>query len=159
MATKRTTADEPANAGRKQRGGFQPGQSGNPRSKLAGTRHRVTLLAEKLLQDDADGVVRAVLTAAKAGDMTACRLILDRTMPPRRGRPVAFPLPPVQTAADLPAALAAIVAAVAAGLLTPDEGQGIAAVLDCWRKGVETTGLADRMDAIERAIGQGSGDA
>ena len=94
------------NAAAKQRGRpFRRGMSGNPHGKPAGTRHRVTLLAEGMMQDDAEDVVRAVLTAAKAGDMVAARLVLDRIVPPRRGRPVAFALPAMQTGADLPAAI------------------------------------------------------
>jgi hypothetical protein len=55
----------------------------------------VTLLAENLMADDAEGVVRKVVEAAVAGDMTAARLILDRIAPPRRGRPVPIALPEV----------------------------------------------------------------
>jgi hypothetical protein len=55
---------------------FQPGQSGNPRGKQKGCKHRVTLLAEQLMEDDAEDVVRAVITAAKGGDMIAAKLIL-----------------------------------------------------------------------------------
>ena len=53
-----------------------------------GTRHRATRLAEKLMANDAEDVVKAVVAAAKGGDMTAARLVLDRIAPPCRGRPV-----------------------------------------------------------------------
>ena len=76
---------------------FKPGQSGNPKGKTLGTRHRVTVLAEQLLADDVESVVAKVVKAAKAGNMTAARLILDRILPPRRGRTVAIPLPDVRT--------------------------------------------------------------
>jgi hypothetical protein len=65
----------------------------------------VTLLAEQIMQDDAEDVVRAVLSAAKGGDMVAARLVLERILPARRGRPVVFALPTVQTPADLPLVL------------------------------------------------------
>jgi hypothetical protein len=118
------------NAAGKQRGRpFRRGMSGNPRGKPVVTRHRVTMLAEHMMQDDAEDVVRAVLTAAMTGDMVAARLVLDRVMPPRRGRPVAFALPALQTGADLPTALGAIVAAVASGILSPEEAAAVAAVL------------------------------
>jgi hypothetical protein len=63
------------NAGKKQprRGGFgkrfQPGQSGNPKGKQKGCKNQVTLLAERLMADDAESVVRAVIKAARGGDM------------------------------------------------------------------------------------------
>jgi hypothetical protein len=68
----------PANAGRLQGGRFVPGVSGNPAGKKPGTRHRATRLAEKLMAGDAEAVVRAIIDAAKGGDMTATRLVLDR---------------------------------------------------------------------------------
>jgi hypothetical protein len=37
---------------------FQPGRSGNPAGKARGTKHRVTILAERLMEDDAQDVVR-----------------------------------------------------------------------------------------------------
>jgi hypothetical protein len=43
-----------ANAAKKQRGRpFKPGRSGNPVGKAKGTRHRITVLAEKMMEDDA----------------------------------------------------------------------------------------------------------
>jgi hypothetical protein len=60
-----------ANAAKKQRGRpFKPGRTGNPVGKAKGIRHRITVLAEKMMEDDAPAVVTAVLGAAKAGDMT-----------------------------------------------------------------------------------------
>jgi len=58
------------NATKKQRG-FQKGKSGNPAGKPKGVRNRATLMAEKLMQDDAEDVIRAVTEKAKQGDMTA----------------------------------------------------------------------------------------
>jgi hypothetical protein len=138
------------NSAESQRGRpFPRGVSGNPLGKPRGARHRITLLAEQIMQDDAEDVVRAVLTAAKAGDMVAARLILDRILPARRGRPIVFALPPVRTAADLPRALANIAAAVATGKLTPEEGQAVAAVLEVQRRGIELADHERRLEALE----------
>ncbi len=102
------------------------------------------------MEDDAADVVRAVLTAAKGGDMVAARLVMDRIVPPRRGRPVAFALPAVQTVADLPAALGAVVAGVACGVLTPEEGAAVASVLETQRRAIETTELEARIAVLEQ---------
>src|SRR5262245_47848151 len=117
---------------------FQRGQSGNPAGMRPGTRHRATMLAEKLMGDDIESVVRAVVKAAKDGDMTAARLVLDRIAPPRRASPVLFSLPPVETVADVTKALGSVLARVARGELTPDEGIMIAGLLDAKRKAIET---------------------
>jgi hypothetical protein len=59
-------------------GHWRQGHSGNPRGRPKGARHRATILAEQLMQGDAEDVVRAVIAAAKGGDMTAAKIILDR---------------------------------------------------------------------------------
>ena len=99
---------------------FKKGESGNRAGKRKGTRHQITVLAEQLPSDDVEAVVAKVLNR-HAGSMPAAKLILDRIAPPRRGSPVAFPLPEVNTSAGIANALAAIVSAMAAGVLTPDE--------------------------------------
>jgi hypothetical protein len=141
------------NSGDKQGGRFRKGQSGNPRGKPPGTRHAITVLAEDLMAGDAEGVVRKVIEAAMAGDMTAARLILDRIAPPRRGRPVALSLPGVIKASDVPAALAAVVAAMGSGELTPDEAAAVSAVVEVQRRAIETAEHEARLRALEERVG------
>jgi hypothetical protein len=64
----------PNNAGTRHADGrFRKGFSGNPGGPPQGSRHRVTILAERLLQTDFEDVCRAVVEAAKGGDMTAAK--------------------------------------------------------------------------------------
>jgi hypothetical protein len=107
------------------------------------------MLAEKLMQDDVPEVVRAVVTAARSGDMTAAKLVLDRIAPVRRGNPVALKIPPVNSPADLVSALANITDAVSRGELTPDEGQAVAAILEQHRRAIETVELEERLSRLE----------
>jgi Family of unknown function (DUF5681) len=128
---------------------FAPGQSGNPRGRRPGVRLRITVLAEKLMQNDVPDVVRSVVAAARGGDMVAARLILERIVPVRRGSPVALKLPLVDRPADLVAALAAVTEAVSTGELTPDEGQAVAAILEGQRRAIETAELEERIARLE----------
>jgi len=48
---------------------FQPGQSGNPAGKPKGTRNRATVLAEQLLDGEAETMVRTAVDWAKKGNM------------------------------------------------------------------------------------------
>lgn len=149
-----------AAAKQRQRGRGRPfpsGQSGNPAGKPKGARHRITLLAEKLMADDTETVVRAVVEAAKGGDMSAARLILDRIAPPRRGCPVSFKLPTIETAADVSKALSAVMASIACGELTPDEATAIGGVVETKRKAIETQELERRVIALEHAAEAGRG--
>ena len=69
---------------------FQAGQSGNPAGRAKGTRTHYSMLAEKLMGGDIEDITRSVIDAAKGGDMTAARIVLDRITPVRRDRPVVF---------------------------------------------------------------------
>ena len=126
---------------------FEPGNPGRPR----GAKHKTTILAEKLMADDVEGVVKAVIDAARTGDMAAARIILDRLVPMRKGRPVEIELPPVKTAADVLAAMAAVLDHVAEGEITPDEGATVAGILEVKRRTLELVDLEARILALETA--------
>ena len=145
------TADGTAgNAAEKVRGRpFPKGTSGNPAGKLPGTKHHATRMAELLMEGAAESVVQAVVTAAQGGDMTAARLVLERIAPVRRGRPVSLPLPVVNTAADVLAALGVTIQAMGDGDITPDEAATIAGVLEVKRRAIETAELEIRIAALE----------
>ena len=72
-------------------------------------------MLEAPLDGEAETVTRAVVEKAKGGDLTAAKIILDRVLPPRRDRPVAFALPRIEKAVDALGASTAIVKAVAGG--------------------------------------------
>lgn len=119
----------------KQRGRpFQKGQSGNPAGRPRGARNRATVLAEKLMADDLPDVVQAVIKAAKAGDVRAARLVLERIVPLRRGAPVAFDLPKVDSPSATAGALGALIRAVSDGVLTSEEALSVASLLEMNRQ-------------------------
>ncbi|ATQ68734.1 DUF5681 domain-containing protein [Methylosinus trichosporium] len=142
------------NSDKKQGGGrFQKGQSGNPRGKPKGARHRATILAEALLDGEAEKLTRKAIELALDGDGVALRLCLERIAPPRKDRPVGFPLPNIERPADAVAASAAILAAVAQGDLTPDEAERVLRLLAEHVKIVETTELEERLKRLEERTG------
>lgn len=155
MTTKRSAAANaaPETASKKVRGRpFPKGRSGNPAGKRPGTRHRATVLAEELLSADLVAVIAKVAKKAKAGDMAAARLILDRVMPPRRGRAVRFPLPPIKTPADVLDALAAITAAVGRGEISSDEALQLSTVIEVAHSAIKRVEHESRLAAIEERI-------
>ena len=110
----------------KQRGRpFKPGQSGNPNGRPKGARNRATLAAEALLDGEADALTRKAIELAMAGDTMALRLCLERVLPPRKDRPIALSIPPIESADDAAQAASAVLAAVAAGQITLSEGSGM----------------------------------
>ena len=105
---------------KKQRGRpFKPGSSGNPNGRPKGTRNVAIIAMEAMLDGESEALTRKAIKLAKAGDMTAIRLCLERILPPRKDRPVLFLLPPIRSAKDALSALSALLTAVSAGELTP----------------------------------------
>ena len=131
---------------------FAPGKSGNPAGRPRGSRNKSTLLLEKLMIDDGEGVVRSVVNLAKDGDVQAARLVLDRILPARKGRTVPFNLPVVESAADVLRALSATVQAMAKGELTPEEAAIVSGVLETARKAIETVEIEQRLAAVEQSV-------
>ena len=131
---------------------FVKGESGNPRGRPTGSRNRATTLAENIMEAGAEQITAAVVAAAARGDITAARIVLDRIAPPRRGRPVEFSLGVVDTTSDVVAALGSIVSAMADGVLTPDEAQTVAAVLEVKRRAIETVSLEARLLVLEEKV-------
>jgi hypothetical protein len=139
----KTPRKSPENTGSDTR--FKPGNPGKPK----GARGRATMAAEALLDGEAEGLTRKAIELALSGDTIALRLCLERLVPPRKDRPLLFDLPPVAGAADHPAALAAVLAAVAAGDLTPAEATAFAAVMEHHRRAIETAEIITRLEALE----------
>jgi hypothetical protein len=131
---------------------FQKGESGNPAGRPRGARNRTTILMQDLLADHAEAIGRKAIALAQEGDIAAIRVCMDRLAPARKDEPVAFDLPPLDTAADSVAAAASIVAAVAAGELTPSEAAELAKVIDVYVRALEAKGFEDRLAKLEGAV-------
>jgi hypothetical protein len=82
------------------------------------------------------------------------RLGIERLAPVRRGRPITFDLPDIETSSDITKALSVIAKAMAAGELTPDEADTVATVIEAHRKAIETAELEDRIRRLEARLGQ-----
>jgi Family of unknown function (DUF5681) len=129
---------------------FEPGQSGNPAGKPKGARNKTTLAVEALLDGEAETLTRKAIELAKAGDLAALRVCLDRIAPPRKDRPVLFELPPISSAADAAIAAAALLEAVAVGDLTPAEASELGKLIEAYVKALEATDFAERLSKLER---------
>lgn len=128
---------------------FKPGQSGNPKGRPKGSRHRITLLAEQMVDGAAEDVVAKVIEYAKKGEPTALKILLDRILPPRKDRPTPFSLPLIEKLSDLPMALGAIANAVAEGQITLAEGVEASRLIENFARVVEMTDLAARIETLE----------
>ena len=136
-------------------GKFQKGKSGNPKGRVPGSRNRATQLAEQLLDGEAEALTRKAIEMAKTGDGPALRLCLDRIVPPRRDRPAQFALPPITEAKDAVTASASILAAVAAGDLTPSEGAELSKLVEVHTRVLQVADFEVRLAKVEKEVDHG----
>jgi len=93
------------------------------------------------------------MAAAKGGDVSAARALLDRLVPPRKERPVKVVLPELRTAKDARDALAAVTAAVAEGEMLPHEGEAVVRLLESYARTAAAAELEERVAALEIRVG------
>ena len=128
---------------------FEKGRSGNPLGRRIGCRNKTTIAAAALLAGEAEALTRMAVELALLGDPTALRLCLEGILPPCRDRMVKFALPPIESAADIAAAMKAVTSALAAGLISPGEAATIAAVVDTFVRAIETSDFERRLRLVE----------
>jgi hypothetical protein len=131
-------------ARRTKKGTFAKGVSGNPSGR---PKSESTVLRAKLAEHG-EAVARVVLDAAKAGDLTACKLILERLLPALKSTaaPVAVEIP---KDAGLTDSGRAILGAITGGDLPPDIGAQLVAALGSLARVSEIDELEKRLAALE----------
>ena len=80
---------------------------------------------------------------ALKGDPVAMKLCIERIVPPRKELPVEFTMPPLGSGADVAAAMAAVVNAVADGKLLLSQAVDFAKLLETYNRTVNFVGLTD----------------
>lgn len=127
---------------------WQPGQTGNPNGRPPGqsaiTRMRATLAG------DVPEILAGLVVAAKAGDVQAARLILERVLPPMKPieQAVELALPDGGT---LTAQGRSVLSAVALGDLAPGQGAQLLAAIGSLARVTEIDELTQRIDKLEAA--------
>jgi hypothetical protein len=101
------------------------------------------------MEQGAEEITKAVVDAARGGDLSAARLVLERLAPSMRERPIAIDLPSTDTAEGINQAQQAIIEAVGMGELLLGEGSALAGLVELRRKALETIELEQRVTALE----------
>ena len=86
---------------------------------------------------------------AKGGDIEAIKLVLAHVWPVRRGRPVQLDLPSVTGPKGAVAAGEAVLAAVAAGEVTPEEAAAVGRLIEAHVRAIEVHEIEVRLTALE----------
>ncbi len=127
------------NTAKKQRGKpFKKGTSGNPNGRPKGSRNKTTLAMMTLIDEEAETITRKVVERAKAGDMNAIKLVMERIYPPRKDTPILFDLDNISEIHDIVPALDNLLQSVSTGQLTPNEAKTMASLIEQQRKAILT---------------------
>ena len=132
----------------KKQKGWKPGTSGNPKGKPPGSGALQKMRAS--IAADVPDILAGLVTAAKAGDFQAARLILERVLPPIKAieQAVALPLPEGES---LTAHGRAVLSAVALGDLGPGQGAQLLAAIGSLARVTEIDELVTRITKLEAA--------
>ena len=130
---------------------FQPGQSGNPAGRPAGSLNKKTLALDAELQEQAAEAAKSLIERAKGGDLAAMRMGLDRFAPTGRNRPVAIELPVIKTPEDAELALTVVTDELAAGELSISEATALVTLIERMLR------VAERMWKFQQARREAAG--
>lgn len=76
-------------------------------------------------------------------------MILDKVLPNTKDRPITIDLPTINDLNGVGFAQAEILQAVAAGNITPNEGERIASIVEARRRSIESIDLEARISQLE----------
>jgi hypothetical protein len=126
---------------------FSKGQSGNPKGRPIGVADRRSQL-RRLLEADAETLIKKVVAQAKAGDPAALRLCMERLIAPLRSKdePVALPRPKDGQLASFGQM---VLGAVGEGQITPEEALKLLSGLGNHARVVEVSDLEARIKQLE----------
>jgi hypothetical protein len=126
---------------------FQPGQSGN----LAGRRPGTGKIAQlrKRIERDVPEILEAMTKAAKGGDTTAAKLLLERVVPALK--PVDGPVK-VNVGESLTEAGENILRDAGGGEITPDQAGKLLQGLGAQARVEEIAAIKGRLEAVERVL-------
>jgi hypothetical protein len=131
----------------------RPFPLGNPGRK-PGSKNRLAGIAETLIRAEEEELIRKVIELAKAGNMAALKLLLERILP--RERTVELDLPEINNACDAVDASNAIIAEVAAGGISPREAGEIALLVGATARAISNAEMELRLTAIEEKLKESS---
>lgn len=123
---------------------FKPGQSGNPAGRPK-DKSTYTLF-RKSIMDDMPEIIKTVVSMAKAGDMQAAKILIDRVCPTLKPQAIPIALPVRITLAEQGDE---IIKATLGGQIPPDIGSQLITALAAQGKLVELDELTRRIERLE----------
>ena len=123
---------------------FKKGQSGNPKGRAPGQTPGAKI--RKAIEEQSDCILQAVIKSAIGGDMTACKMLLDRITPILKAQALPIGLPFNGTLAEQGNE---VIKATMAGKIPPDIGAQLITALSNQSKIIEIDELTKRIEVLE----------
>ena len=130
----------------------RPFEAGNKfgRGRPRGSRNKTTVMAQQLLNNHAEHVVRKVLMIGlRDGDTSALKLCIDRVVPVLREPLAKVGKLSTATAAEVSGSTQKVLQSFAAGKIPMGQAQAISDLLEKRRRAIETEGLDERLRKLE----------
>lgn len=128
---------------------FKQGVSGNPNGRPK-DKTPATLL-RKAIADEMPEIINALINQAKAGDVAAAKILLDRVCPSLKSQAVPISLPVTDSLAEQGNE---ILRATLNGEIPPDIGSQLITALSNQGKLIELQELTERLQRIEKQLEQ-----
>ena len=129
---------------------FIKGQSGNPQGRPKGSG--ISAKLRQAIEGEAEAIIKAMIEQAKAGDMQAAKVLLDRVLPALKPESQAIHLPELVAAGTMAEKARAAIDAAGAGAVSPSAASDLVAAIAGLARVVETTELQQRLDELERMM-------
>ena len=129
-------------------GRWKPGRSGNPAGRRPGSGAVQKL--RQAIEDSLPEIIKCLADKAKAGDIGAARLLLERTIPALK--PVEAPQALQIDANDLSGQAKEIVALAASGQVSLTQATQLVTALGTVGKLIEVDELERRLQILEKSI-------
>ncbi len=113
-----------------------------------GSKNKATLIGQALLKQAEEELLRKAIEMAKAGDGPMLKFLLDRILPKER----CIELPPTDHDCDPVERCEAIVEAVSAGRITPNEAASLVNVAGGHARIIDLSEVDERLQAIEKQL-------
>ena len=138
---------------------WQKGQSGNPRGRPRNSRSQLAAQLDAAAEQDAPRVYAAIRQSALKGDTTAQAMLMARWWPAMKRTYADIPdMPAIENAEDIGRACAHIVARVANGEMTLEEGAALSELLERLQKSLVAVDVEERLAALESHVREGNPD-
>jgi hypothetical protein len=130
----------------------RPFEVGNKfgRGRPRGSRNKKTLIAQQLLDEHAESIVRKAMVIALQGDRRLLQSLLSYILPRRKDAPLKTGLLRTTTAEDLSQSVEVILKKVCNGEMTLSQAQEFTALIEARRDFIRTEEFERRLKVLEK---------